>query len=106
VPPDTLPDFGYLTQLAAPGLREQVLRESGLEQLHSEIFSWSVPLPSFDVVWQVASGPVPFGRAFTALDGAGASRVRSELEDAVSQYRAEDGAFAFPMACRLLWGQK
>ena len=106
VPPDTLPDFGYLTQLAAPGLREQVLRESGLEQLDSEIFSWSAPLPSFDVVWQVASGPVPFGRAFAALDRAGASRVRSELEDAVSQYRADDGAFAFPMACRLLWGRK
>lgn len=31
VPPDTLPDFDYLTQLAAPGLRERLLRESGLE---------------------------------------------------------------------------
>jgi ubiquinone/menaquinone biosynthesis C-methylase UbiE len=106
VPPGTLPDFDYLTQLAAPGLREQVLRQPGLEQLHSEIFPWSVPLPSFDLVWQIASGPVPFARAFAALDDTATSRVRSELEDAVSQYRAQDGAFAFPMACRLFWGRK
>jgi ubiquinone/menaquinone biosynthesis C-methylase UbiE len=106
VPAGTLPDFDYLTQLAAPGLRERVLRESGLEQLHSQIFRWSIPLPSFDLVWQIASGPIPFGRAFDALDSTGTSRVRSELEDAVSQYRAEDGALVFPMACRLFWGRK
>jgi hypothetical protein len=106
VPPDALPDFGYLTQLAAPGLRERVLHESGLAELHSEIFHWSVPLPSFALVWQIASGPIPFGRAFAALDSAGLSRVRSELEDAVAPYRTEDGAFVFPMACRLFWGRK
>ena len=106
VPPETLPDFDYLTQLAAPGLRERVLRESGLEQLHSELFHWAVPLPSFDLVWQVASAPVPFARAFATLDSAGADRVRSELEDAVSRYRTEDGTFVFPMACRLFWGRR
>ena len=106
VPPETLPDFDYLTRLAAPGLRERVLRESGLEQLHSELFHWAIPLPSFDAVWQVASAPVPFARAFAALDSTGTSQVRSELEDAVSPYQAEDGTFVFPMACRLFWGRK
>jgi SAM-dependent methyltransferase len=106
VPPDTLPDFDYLTQLAAPGLRERVLRESGLEQVCSEIFRWSVSLPSFDPVWQIVSGPVPFARAFAALDSTGISLVRSELESVVTQYQAEDGALVFPMACRLFWGRK
>jgi hypothetical protein len=83
-----------------------MLRESGLEQLHTEVFRWTVALPSFDAVWQIASGPVPFARAFDALDNTGASRLRSDLQDAVSPYRIEDGAFVFPMACRLLWGRK
>lgn len=106
VPPETLPDFDYLTRLAAPGLREQLLRESGLEQLHSELFRWAIPMPSFDVVWHVATAPVPFAKAFATLDSVGTSRVRSELEDAVSRYRTEDGTFVFPMACRLFWGSK
>jgi len=106
VPPDTLPDFDYLTQMAAPGLRERVLRESGIEQLHSEPFRWAIPLPSFDHVWQIASAPVPFARSFATLDNGGTSRVRSELVDAMSQYRTEDGSFVFPMACRLFWGRK
>lgn len=106
VPPETLPDFEYLTRLAAPGLREMVLRESGLEELHSELFHWRIPLPSFDLVWQIASAPVPFARAFATLEGAAVDRVRSEMEDAVSRYRTEDGSFAFPMTCRLFWGHK
>jgi ubiquinone/menaquinone biosynthesis C-methylase UbiE len=103
---DTLPDFEYLTRLAAPGLRERVLRESGLAELHSEIFRWSVPLPSFDAVWQVASGPVPFAKAFAALENADIDRVRSHLADTVSHYQTNDGVFEFPMACRLLSGRK
>ncbi len=106
VPPDTLPDFDYLTELAAPGLRERVLRESGLEHVRSEIFRWSVSLPSFGPVWQIVSGPVPFARAFAALDSAGIGLVRSELESAVTRYRTDDGALVFPMACRLFWGHK
>jgi SAM-dependent methyltransferase len=106
VPPDALPDFDYLTQLAVPGLRERVLRESGFGQLHTEIFCWSVPLPSFEAVWQVASGPVPFGRAFGALDSARVSRARLDLEGAVSDYLTVDGAYVFPMGCRLFWGRK
>lgn len=106
VPPEALPDFDYLTQLAEPGLREQVLRESGLEELHSELFRWSIPLPSFDLVWQVASAPISFARASADLDSVGTSRVRSELEDAVSRYRTADSAFVFLMACRLFWGRK
>lgn len=54
----------------------------------------------------MVSGPIPFARAFAALDSTGISRVRSELEDTVAQYRAEDGALVFSMACRLFWGRK
>ena len=79
VPPETLPDFDYLTRLAAPGLREQVLRESGLEQLHSELFHWAIPLPSFDLVWQIASAPVPFARAFAALDSVGTNLLKERV---------------------------
>jgi hypothetical protein len=29
--------------------------------------------------------------------------VRTELEQATAQFRATDGAYTFPMACRLFW---
>jgi hypothetical protein len=105
VPARTLPDFDYLTKLAAPGLRERMLRASGLE-LESEMFSWSVPLPSFDVVWQIATGPIPFARGFAALDEAGTGKVRSALQERAARYATGGGAYLFPMACRMFWGHK
>ena len=32
--------------------------------------------------------------------------VRSELERATDEFRAADGTYTFPMACRLYWGIK
>ncbi len=103
VPAETMPGFGYLTQLAKPGLRERLLRDSGAEELHSQMFHWSIPFPSFAAALRVASGPAPFARPFDALDD-GRGRVRTELEDAVAPYRTGEGAIVFPMACRLSWG--
>ena len=104
VPADTLPDFEYLTRLAAPGLRERVLREAGLPHVDSELFRWSVPVPSFEVLWMIASGPIPFARAMAALDDAGVAKVRSALEAEVRQYETGNGSYEFPMACRLFVG--
>ena len=81
-------------------------RRNASAKANSEELRWSVSLLSFDLVWQIVSGPVPFARAFAALDSTGISLVRSELESAVTQYQAEDGALVFPMACRLFWGRK
>jgi trans-aconitate methyltransferase len=108
VPAQLLPDFGYLTELATPGLRERLLREAGISTLHTEMFSWQVPMPSAAAVWTVASAPVPFGRALDHLAGNenGLALVRGELEQATAEFRAADGSYAFPMACRLFWGSK
>ena len=106
VPAQLLPDFGYLDSLAAPGLRERLLREAGISALHTEMFSWQVPLPSADAIWTVITGPVPFGRARDSLPGSELETVRSELERATDEFRAADGTYTFPMACRLYWGSK
>jgi hypothetical protein len=45
VPAQLLPDFDYLTALATPGLRERLLREAGISTLHTEMFSWQLPIP-------------------------------------------------------------
>jgi SAM-dependent methyltransferase len=104
VPAELLPDFDYLTELATPGLRERLLREAGISTLHTEMFSWQLPMPSADAVWTAISAPVPFGRALEALAGDELALVRSELEQATSEFRATDGSYTFPMACRLFWG--
>ena len=106
VPAQPLPDFDYLTGLAAPGLRERLLREAGISTLHTEMFSWQVPMPSAAAVWMMVSAPVPFGRALDGLDSGEREIVQNELEEATAEFRAVDGTYAFPMACRLFWGSK
>jgi SAM-dependent methyltransferase len=106
VPAELLPDFDYVTELATRGLRERLLREAGISTLHTQMFSWQVPMPSAAAVWAVISGPVPFGRSLDSLAGHELEIVRSELEQEVAEFRAADGTLAFPMACRLFWGSK
>ena len=106
VPAELLPDSGYLTALAAPGLRERLLREAGISTVNTEMFSWPMPVPSAAAVWAFASAPVPFGRALDSLAGRELEIVRRELEQATAEFRAADGTYTFPMACRLFWGSK
>jgi SAM-dependent methyltransferase len=106
VPDEQLPDFDYLTELATPGLRERLLREAGISTLHTEMFSWQLPMPSADAVWAVISAPVPFGAALETLADDEPALFRSELEQATAEVRAADGSYTFPMACRLFWGSK
>jgi SAM-dependent methyltransferase len=106
VPAQLLPDFDYLDKLAAPGLRERLLREAGISALHTQMFSWQVPMPSPAAVWAVISAPVPFGRALDSLAGSELETVKSELEQETAEFRTADGSYAFPMACRLFWGSK
>jgi len=106
VPAQLLPDFGYLTSLAAPGLRERLLREAGISTLHTEMFSWQVPMPSAAAIWTVITGPVPFGRARDSLASDELEIVRGELERATAEFRTGDSTYTFPMACRLYWGSK
>jgi hypothetical protein len=37
VPAELLPDSDYLTAIAAPGLRERLLREAGISAMHTEM---------------------------------------------------------------------
>jgi len=106
VPAQLLPDFGYLTSLAAPGLRERLLREAGISTLHTEMFSWQVPMPSAAAIWTMITGPVPFGRARDSLASDELEIVRGELERATAEFRTGDSTYTFPMACRLYWGSK
>jgi SAM-dependent methyltransferase len=106
VPAQLLPDFDYLTELAAPGLRERLLREAGISTLHTEMFSWQVPMPSPAAVWTVISAPVPFGRALDGLASHELALIRGELEQVTAEFRSADGTYTFPMACRLFWGGK
>ena len=101
-----LKDGPLLSVALTPGLRERLLREAGISTLHTEMFSWQMPMPSAAAVWAFASAPVPFGRALDALAGDELALVRSELEQATAKFRAADGSYAFPMACRLFWGSR
>jgi SAM-dependent methyltransferase len=106
VPAQLLPDFGYLDKLAAPGLRERLLREAGISTLHTQLFCWQLPMPSPAAVWAAISAPVPFGAALDSLASSDLETVRSELEQETAAFRTADGSYTFPMTCRLFWGNK
>ncbi|HTU72772.1 MAG TPA: class I SAM-dependent methyltransferase [Trebonia sp.] len=106
VPAGLLPDFGYLTELATPGMRERLLRQAGISALHTQMFSWPLTMPSAAAVWAVIAAPVPFGRAMDSLAGSELEAVRRELEQETAEFRAADGSYTFPLACRLFWGSK
>ncbi|MER5796355.1 class I SAM-dependent methyltransferase [Streptomyces sp. NPDC001980] len=103
VPEELLPDMEYLSELAAPGLRERLLREAGFSTVHTELLSWRLPLPSATAV--IAS-PVPFGRAVDSLSSSELDVVKTELGQGADQYRTPEGTYAFPMTCRLYWGNR
>jgi hypothetical protein len=63
-------------------------------------------MPSAAAVWTVITGPVPFGRARDSLGRDELEIVRSELARATDEFRAADGSYTFPTACRLYWGSK
>jgi len=63
-------------------------------------------MPSAAAAWTMVSAPVPFGRALDGLDSSELEIVQHELEEATAEFRVADGAYAFPMACRLFWGSK
>jgi len=106
VPAVLLPDFDYLDKLAAPGLRELLLREAGISTLQTQLFSWQLPMPSLAAVWAAISAPVPFGAALDSLGGSDLETVRSELEQETAAFRTPGGSYTFPMTCRLFWGNK
>jgi len=103
VPAELLPDFDYLTQLASPGLRERLLREAGISTLHTEMFPFHLKTPSAAAV---IFAPVPFGRARDSLAASELEIVKSELDQETAEFRTGDGTYAFPVACRLFWGNK
>ena len=39
-------------------------------------------------------------------DTAGPTSAPAQLEQATAEFRAVDGTYTFPMACRLFWGSK
>ena len=50
--------------------------------------------------------PVPSGRALDGLASYERALVRSDLEQATAEFRAAEGTYTFPMACRLFRGSR
>ena len=104
LPPSAVPGVDWMDDLAAPGRREDWLRDTGLGSVHSELFRWTSRLRGFSAVRDLMEIG-PFGPLFSNLDPDRSAHAYSHLERLVSEYRAPDGSYRTPMACRLIWGQ-
>lgn len=104
LPPSEIPGFAWMDELAVAGKREQWLRDAGVRTVHSELFHWSNDEHDVAAVREMmAVGPL--GPVISNLDADELARAYSSLESLVSDYRAPDGSYRIPVACRLLWGQ-
>lgn len=106
LPPELVPPFERLNELAAEGLRTGLLRGAGLGVVETEMFAWTMEFESFDALWELAVGPGVFERQFAALGAAAREAVRARLGELLAPHRVEVGAYRLPHACRLIWGQR
>lgn len=104
LPPAGVPGVEWMDELAAPGKRERWLRDAGMRSVHGELFRWASHQPDFSAIRDLMEIG-PFGPFFSNLDADQRARAYGRLEGLVSEYRASDGSYRMPMACRLIWGQ-
>lgn len=105
LPAGALQPFDRLSDLAAPGLREGLLRDAGLTVVGSAWFEWSYPLGTPENLTLFITGPGMFTSLLSPLEGSAREQVCSEVLAAMERYRADDG-YHIPHACRLLWGHR
>jgi ubiquinone/menaquinone biosynthesis C-methylase UbiE len=106
LPPELVPPFERLDAFAAEGLRTGLLRDAGLRVVETEMFTWTMEFESFDVLWELISGPGVFERQFATLDAPAREAVRHRVSELLAPHRDEAGAYHLPHSCRLIWGQR
>lgn len=104
LPPDEIPDLGWMDALAAPGKREGWLRDAGVRSVNSELFRWTWNETDFAAVRKLMETG-PLGPLFLKLGAEARARAYDYLEGLVAEYREPDGSYQIPTTCRLLWGQ-
>lgn len=102
---DLLPDFSAANALAAPGVRERLLRRAGITDVQTALFDYSITMPNLYAVARGLQQPATFGRAFASLSEARQDAVRNELRGAVDRY-AHDDTYVFPVTCRIYRGRR
>lgn len=97
--------FTALEALAAPGVRDGLLRDAGLVDFDSEMFKWTMDFPSEEALRVYIFGPGIFSRFTAELSDAEEDEVWSEAQAAFASFRHAHGGYKIPHTCRLLWGQ-
>ncbi len=103
--PGAAPDLGWLDDLAAPGRREGWLCEAGLAAVDSESFTWTIGQPNLASLWEAYALGGALAAAFAALEPAVLARAQDSFADRISVHRRDDGSYAVPHTCRVLWGR-
>lgn len=80
------------------------LREAGFAKFDSAPFSWLYDFPSWEALWEFASGPGLFGPKFATLGEMVKEQVRLQLRADFAAYAQENGRYSIPHTCRLWWG--
>lgn len=82
------------------------LTEAGFAEFDSAPFSWSYNFPSWEALWEFASGPGLFGPKFAAVGDTVKEQVRVKLMGDFGAYRQDDGSYLIPHTCRVWWGRR
>jgi ubiquinone/menaquinone biosynthesis C-methylase UbiE len=91
---------------AMPGRREAWLADAGFTVVRSEPFTWQVEFRDEAVLWELANDPVFLGTVTGGLGPDQLAQVRQGMLELLADYRAADGSYVLPYACRMLWGAR
>jgi hypothetical protein len=95
-----------LEQLAMPGRREAWLTSAGLSEVHSELFTWTLPFPDEQSLWALVTGSAMLGAVVGGLGPDELGQARTVFLGLVADYRQPDGSYVVPYGCRMLWGSR
>ena len=104
LPAQQLQMFDRLSEWAAEGRRERLLREAGATVAGSEMFAWDYVFASPDEAWTLLR--LMFGRQIDELAPDMQAEVEREMNALLASHRQDSGEYRIPHACRLLWGQR
>ena len=74
--------------------------------MRSELFTWTVEFADDTALWEFANDPVLLRTVTGGLNHDQLTEVRRKLLDLLADYRADNGSYVLPYACRILSGTR
>ena len=102
---DLLPPLDEQDRRAVDEVASAALVAIGVDDLSTELVTWTMAFDGFEALWSIVSGPGIWQGASAALGEAGRAEFRRRYRARLEPHVGADGSYAVPVSYRLLWGR-